>query len=152
MICLGEDKTYREPRKLDSVGNAAPPGSVPAPMSTKEATTPEIREAADGQAAALRARGVECTAEEMIAASMLSNLIETTITLNQAMATKGTRKLASPTSDGLVLCLTLVRVLPLIREAGTVEEQAAALNQGLTPVIAELTKGKARDLSKLFDR
>jgi maleate cis-trans isomerase len=120
-----------------------------ATMSTKEVITPEILESAERQVAILQAHGVECTVDEIITASTLSNLVETTIVLNPEMATKGTKRLASPTSDGLMLCLTLVRALPLIRAAETLEQQAAALNQGVTPVLAELTKSKAKDFSKL---
>lgn len=117
-------------------------------MSKPEITN-EMLMAAERQAAALRARGVECTADELVVASMISNQIETTITLNPAMATKGTRKLAGTDPLGVVLCLHLARALPKIREATTLDEQVGALNEGLTPVLAQLTQSIAGALSKL---
>lgn len=109
----------------------------------------EMLAAAEAQVEVLRARGVECTVEEMVLASYISNMVETTITLNPEMRTKGTAKLCSSDPLGLMLCLTIARCLPLIADAKTLEEQAAALNRGLTPVLAQLTKKNARDLSRL---
>jgi hypothetical protein len=109
--------------------------------------TPDMLEVAERQAEALRERGIECTAEEVALASFISNMVESTTTLNPDMSTKATRKLGSP--EGLAMCLILARCIPLIREAESPEQMAAALNQGVTPVLAAMTKKSARDLSRL---
>ncbi len=109
--------------------------------------TPDLLEVAERQAAALREHGVECTAEEVAMAALISNMVESTITLNPEMSTKATRKLSS--TEGLAMCLILARCIPLILEAKTHEQMAAALNQGVTPVLAAMTKKSARDLSRL---
>ena len=111
--------------------------------------TPDMLEVAERMAEELRKRGVECEASEVALASFISNMIETTITLDPEMKTKATSKLALGTPEGIILCLTLARCIPLIREAKTPEQMAAALNIGVTPIIASLTKSRARDLTKL---
>lgn len=109
--------------------------------------TPAMFEVAERQVAEIRKLGIECTVDEIIMASHVSNLIETATTVNQDLSTEATRMLGH--GRGMAHCIELARAIDGIRRAESADQQASALVEHLLPVIADLTASKAKSLSKL---
>lgn len=113
--------------------------------------TPDVRAAAEEFAEGIRALGHEdfadLTPDEAILAMTFSNMVETAITLNPELRTRATTVLT--TDAGQAHCLYVAKMIGAVRAAETPEEQAGAVARFLTGILAGLTQGKAKALSRL---